>query len=69
MSGIETLKDGYAYDDRYHFKEEYFDCPQIWVFMNMVPDISMLSKDRWKLWVIKEGKLQTLEYQPTIDQV
>jgi len=50
FAGIETLKDGYAYDDRYHFKEEYFDCPNIWVFMNTMPDIDCLSKDRWKIW-------------------
>jgi len=50
FAGIETLKDGYAYDDRYKFREEYFDCPNIWVFMNTVPETSMLSKDRWKIW-------------------
>lgn len=57
FAGIETLKDGYAYDDRYHFRDELFDCPNIWVFTNMVPDNSMLSKDRWRLWEISEGSL------------
>lgn len=55
--GIETLKDGYAYDDRYNFKEEYFDCPNIWVFTNEKPDTSLLSRDRWRFWVIKNNKL------------
>lgn len=50
FSGIETLKDGYAYDDRYHFREEYFDCPNIWIFVNVEPDNSVLSKDRWVFW-------------------
>lgn len=50
FSGVETLKDGYAYDDRYSFKEEYFDCPNIWIFMNTIPDMSYLSKDRWIFW-------------------
>ncbi|UYD39111.1 MAG: replication associated protein [Wigfec virus K19_658] len=64
FAGIESLKDGYAYDDRYHFREQYFDCPQVWVFMNIVPDLSMLSKDRWKLWVINENmQLKTYEVQ------
>lgn len=64
FSGIETLKDGYAYDDRYHFKEEYFDCPNIWVFMNTIPDTTYLSKDRWKFWAIKERRLVKMAATP-----
>lgn len=54
FSGIETLKDGYAFDDRYHFKEEFFDCPNIWIFMNTLPDIDLLSRDRWAIWTVKD---------------
>lgn len=60
FSGIESLKDGYAYDDRYSFKEAYFDCPNIWVFMNTRPDTECLSKDRWVFWEIKDRKLLKL---------
>lgn len=56
FSGVETLKDGYAFDDRYHFREEYFDCPNIWIFLNVVPERSYLSDDRWKIWKITEDK-------------
>lgn len=56
-AGIETLKDGYAYDDRYKFKDECFDCPVIWVFTNVLPDRNLLSADRWKYWSIKEQDL------------
>lgn len=51
-SAIETIKDGYAYDDRYHFQEKVFDCPNIWVFTNTLPDLTLLSKDRWVIWSI-----------------
>lgn len=55
---IETIKDGYAYDDRYHFKEKHFDCPNIWIFTNKLPDEDMLSRDRWRIWrVCKDSKL------------
>lgn len=54
FAGIETIKDGYAYDDRYTFKDEYFDCPGILVFTNNCPDLTLLSQDRWKLWKISE---------------
>ncbi len=62
FSAIETIKDGYAYDDRYKFTEKIFDCPNIFVFTNEVPDETYLSKDRWKLWEIIDGVLgATLE--------
>lgn len=54
ISGVESLKDGYAFDDRYTFKQMYFDSPCIWIFTNVVPDLSMLSRDRWKIWEISD---------------
>ncbi len=60
-SGIESIKNGYAYDDRYHFKEKIFDCPNIWVFTNTVPDMSLVSIDRWRLWEVKGNELVKYE--------
>lgn len=54
---IEEIKSGYAYDDRYKFTEKIFDCPNIWIFCNVVPDLDMLSQDRWKFWNIKDNEL------------
>ncbi|AXQ66218.1 MAG: replication protein [Cressdnaviricota sp.] len=56
-SAVETIKDGYAYDDRYHFKDKNFDCPNIWIFTNSYPDLDMLSKDRWKIWEVENNRL------------
>jgi hypothetical protein len=55
-TAIESLKDGYAYDDRYTFKEKIFDCPNIWIFSNTLPDRELLSQDRWKIWVVDNSK-------------
>lgn len=52
FAGVEEIKNGYAFDDRYKFREEYFDCPNIWLFMNIIPERDYLSKDRWKVWEI-----------------
>lgn len=52
IAGIETVKDGYAYDDRYHFKCEYFDRPHVWIFANKIMDPNYYSADRWKIWII-----------------
>ncbi len=53
FAAIETIKDEYCYDDRYNFKEECFDCPNIWVFTNKLPITDYLSHDRWIFWEIK----------------
>jgi hypothetical protein len=55
-SAIEEIKNGYAYDDRYHFREKYFDSPHIWVLTNNMPDTKLLSYDRWKFWRIAQDK-------------
>ncbi len=56
-AGIETTKDGYAFDDRYSFTERVFDCPVIWIFSNVLPDFSLLSKDRWIVWEVINNEL------------
>lgn len=52
FAAIEEIKNGHAYDMRYHFKEWWFDSPPVWVFANVPPDLSALSSDRWKIWKI-----------------
>ncbi len=61
FSGIESIKDGYCFDDRYEFKQKYFDCPNIFVFTNTVPDMTMLSEDRWKLHMVVDNELVPFE--------
>lgn len=63
-SAIEQIKGGYAYDDRYHFKSEYFDAPTIWVFTNTIPDGTLLSKDRWRIWIVVDEKLRLFNGKP-----
>lgn len=60
FSAIECIKNGHVYDTRYHYKEKWFDCPNIWVFTNVPPDESLLSRDRWKFWRVHEGILRAL---------
>lgn len=66
-SGIETIKNGYAYDDRYHFKEKYFDSPNIFIFTNTHPDYSLLSKDRWILHEVINSKLISYKANTSAD--
>jgi hypothetical protein len=64
-SAIEQIKNGKVYDTRYQYKEWWFDSPQIWVFSNISPDLSLLSRDRWKCWTIVERRLQPFDVSPT----
>lgn len=57
-SAIESIKNGYCYDDRYHFKEKWFDSPTVWVFGNFLPDKSLLSRDRWAMWEMTPSGLR-----------
>lgn len=59
-SAIEQIKNGYAYDDRYNYKEKFFEPPHIFVFTNQEPDTSLLSNDRWVFWTISGLDLKAL---------
>lgn len=54
---IEEIKSGYAFDDRYSFKDKYFDPPRVVVITNTKPDLKLLSSDRWNLWSIVNDDL------------
>lgn len=58
---IETIKNGYAFDDRHRFRDKVFDCPNIWIFCNELPDEEWLSGDRWQLWEVLDNKLEQLD--------
>jgi len=60
FSAIEHIKNGHAFDLRYTYKEKWFDCPNIWVFTNVMPSLGLLSSDRWKLWRVSHGILEAL---------
>lgn len=49
-AGLECIKNGIAYDKRHYFRKKRFDRPQVIVFTNVLPDWSLLSKDRWETW-------------------
>lgn len=69
-SAIEQIKNGYLYDMRYKFSKWYIDSPQVWVFTNIHPSLSMLSLDRWIIRTIKDHHLvpyDGIDSHPIVD--
>lgn len=56
MVAIEQIKKGHVADVRHHYKDWWFDSPQIWVFANWKPNLDYLSADRWKFHTIDDFK-------------
>lgn len=62
-AALEEIAGGYAYDKRYHGREMWFlEKPSIWVLCNILPDRSLLTPDRWKVWKINNQK-ELVNYQ------
>lgn len=62
FSAVETVKNGYCYDDRYNFKEEWFDEPNFFIFTNQYPNKNYLSTDRWRLWNVIDNELVKVNF-------
>lgn len=43
----ETIKGGRVYDERYRWRQRWFDMPKVVIFTNDEPDVTQLSRDRW----------------------
>ena len=49
-SAIESIKNGYMWDDRYTWEEMWVDSPRVFVFTNEYPKYDLLSEDRFRFW-------------------
>lgn len=58
FGAIEEIKNGFAEDHRYHHRMATFQPPAVWVFANSLPDLSFLSMDRWRIWLLEDKDLR-----------
>lgn len=61
---IETLKSGFCFDDRYGYRRRLMESPNLCIFTNVLPDLDLMSRDRWKIWCIN----QEMELVPFINE-
>lgn len=55
-SGIEEIKNGHFFNNKYESSSVIFDIPHVVVFANFEPNKKLLSEDRWKIKEIKIKK-------------
>lgn len=68
ISAFEQIKKGKLFDKRNHYKKIWIDSPRVIVFSNWVPNLNLLSSDRWQLWEITDqNHLQALRWNDTED--
>lgn len=69
-TGIETLKDGWVYDDRYAWKSRYImpGRPNIVVFGNSEPDRTLLTRDMWDCYTIN-NEFELVKVEDTLEVV
>ena len=65
-SAIEQIKKCKLYDQRHHYKSWWIECPEIWVFSNILPDMNYLSADRWNIVQISPDKKLIPWEPPTV---
>lgn len=51
-TAIESVKNGYLFEDRYNFRDMWIEPPKVLVLTNDNPPINALSRDRWQIFGI-----------------
>lgn len=57
--GIEQLKTGMIYEDRYDFKMIAIEACHVFIFTNRKPDMRLCSADRWNMLYLTNGVLSS----------
>lgn len=56
-AAIEGIKNGLFINTKYECTQVIMKIPHIWVFTNHIPNISSMSRDRWRFFQIKNLRL------------
>lgn len=51
-SAMEGIKNGLFMNTKYETCQVIMKSPHIWIFTNVVPNLSSMSADRWRLWEV-----------------
>jgi len=57
FSAMEGIKNGLFINTKYECSQVIMKHPHVWIFTNHYPNISAMSRDRWKIWKIQHNRL------------
>jgi len=60
-TALEVIKSGRLEDPRNHYKQYRIHPPRVWTFSNTIPDLRLLSIDRWQFYEVKNDELIKLD--------
>lgn len=63
---LESIKNGMFCNTKYTTEQVLMDPPHVLVFSNHPPDLSKLSRDRWRVWGIEDGQLTGRSGRPPL---
>lgn len=66
---LERVKCGMVKDRRYKLRKVFYGSPRIVVFMNRIPELWKLSKDRWNFWCMDDSYDINLMTQDTVNEI
>jgi len=57
FAAVESIKNGCICSTKYESKMVTYEIPHVMVFMNELPKLELLSKDRWSLYCLEDNEL------------
>lgn len=57
-AAMEGIKNGLFVNTKYECSQVVMKVPHIWIFTNHIPNISAMSRDRWRFWTIHHNRLR-----------
>lgn len=57
-AAMEGIKNGLFVNTKYECQQVIMKTPHIWIFTNHVPNISAMSRDRWRFWGVHQNRLK-----------
>lgn len=63
-AAMEGIKNGLFINTKYECAQVIMKTPHVWVFTNHLPNISSMSRDRWRLFSIRHHRLHARSWDP-----
>jgi len=56
-AAMEGIKNGLFMNTKYETSQVIMACPHVWMFCNHLPNLSSMSRDRWRIWWVERNEL------------